>query len=159
MIDKKRIIALDVGDKTIGIAMSDPLRITAQGLETYERIGIKKDTDYILSLIKEYNCGILVIGLPLNLNGTDSIQTEKVRSFREKLENKLRSNGLSNVIVDWQDERFTTVIAEDILIAADVSREKRKTVIDKQAAVVILQDYMARLENLSTISSEDDERG
>ena len=159
MIDKKRIIALDVGDKTIGIAMSDPLRITAQGLETYERIGIKKDTDYILSLIKENNCGVLVIGLPLNLNGTDSIQTEKVRLFREKLENKLRSNGLSNVIVDWQDERFTTVIAEDILIAADVSREKRKTVIDKQAAVVILQNYMARLENLSTISSEDDERG
>lgn len=159
MIDKKRIIALDVGDKTIGIAMSDPLRITAQGLETYERIGIKKDTDYILSLIKENNCGVLVIGLPLNLNGTDSIQTEKVRAFREKLENKLRSNGLSNVIVDWQDERFTTVIAEDILIAADVSREKRKTVIDKQAAVVILQNYMARLENLSTISSEDDERG
>lgn len=159
MTDKQRILALDVGDKSIGIAMSDPLRITAQGLETYERIGIKKDTDYILSLIKDNNCDTLVIGLPLNLNGSDSIQTEKVRAFREKIENKLRSNGLSNVTVDWQDERFTTVIAEDILIAADVSREKRKTVIDKQAAVVILQNYMARLENLLSVSSADDERG
>lgn len=144
----KRIMALDVGDKTIGIAVSDELLITAQGLETYERIGIKKDTDYLMSLIKEKDCGTLVLGLPLNLNGTDSIQTEKVRNFRDKLENKLRSNGLAHVNIEWQDERFTTVIAEDILIAADVSREKRKKVIDKQAAVVILQSYMDRLSNL-----------
>ena len=121
MIKKKRIMALDVGDKTIGIALTDELQITAQGLETYNRIGIKKDTDYILSLLKEKDCGTLVIGLPLNLDGTDSIQTEKVRGFREKLENKMKSNSLAYVQVDWQDERYSTVEAEDVLIAANLS--------------------------------------
>lgn len=143
----KRIIALDMGDKTIGIAISDPLLITAQGLETYERIGIKRDTDYILNLLKEYDCETLVIGLPLNLNGSDSIQTEKVRDFRIKLENKAKSNSLSHIQFKWQDERFTTVIAEDVLIKGNVSREKRKKVIDKQAAVLILQSYLDRLKN------------
>ena len=138
----ERIMALDVGDKTIGVAVSDPLGITAQGITTIERIGIKKDTQKVLDYMKEYDCGALVIGLPLNLKGEDSIQTEKVREFREKLENKMRSNGMGKIPIHWQDERFTTVIAEDVLIAADLSREKRKKVIDKQAAVVILQSYL-----------------
>ena len=140
----KRKIGLDVGDKTIGIAISDPLGITAQGIMTYERIGIKKDTDKIIELIKEYDCDTVVIGLPLNLNGSDSIQTEKVREFRTKLENKLRSTGggLEKIEFQWEDERFTTVIAEGVLIAADVSRENRKKVIDKQAAIIILQSYL-----------------
>lgn len=143
-----RTLALDVGDKTIGIAISDELGIIAQGLMTYERIGVKKDTNKILELVQEYKVGTVVIGLPLNLNGTDSIQTEKVRDFRTKLENKFRStgSGLQNTIFEWQDERFTTIIAEDVLIAADLSREKRKQVIDKQAAVVILQSYLDRKE-------------
>lgn len=145
MEKEKRILSLDVGDKTIGIAITDPLLITAQGVETYERVGIKKDTEYILNLIKEKDCGTVVLGLPVNLNGTDSVQTEKVRFFREKLENKLRSNALSHIKVDWQDERFTTVIAEDVLIMGNVSRDKRKEVIDKQAAVVILQSYLEKL--------------
>ena len=139
----KRKLALDVGDKTIGVAVSDPLGITAQGLTTIERIGIKKDTDKVVALIREYDCDTVVIGLPLNLNGSDSIQTEKVREFRSRLENKLRSNALAYICVDWQDERFTTVIAEDVLIAADLSRAKRKKVIDKQAAVLILQSWLA----------------
>ncbi|MBQ1390594.1 MAG: Holliday junction resolvase RuvX [Firmicutes bacterium] len=139
----KRKLALDVGDKTIGVAVSDPLGITAQGLTTIERIGIKKDTDKVVALIREYDCDTVVIGLPLNLNGSDSIQTEKVREFRSRLENKLRSNALAHICVDWQDERFTTVIAEDVLIAADLSRAKRKKVIDKQAAVLILQSWLA----------------
>ena len=151
MIKKKRIMALDVGDKTIGIALTDELQITAQGLETYNRIGIKKDTDYILSLLKEKDCGTLVIGLPLNLDGTDSIQTEKVRGFREKLENKMKSNSLAYVQVDWQDERYSTVEAEDVLIAANLSREERKKVIDKQAAIVILQSYMDRIEHMEKL--------
>lgn len=147
MTKKKRIMALDVGTKTIGIALTDELLITAQGLETYKRISIKKDTDYIISLIKEKDCGTLVIGLPLNLDGTDSVQTEKVRGFREKLENKMRSNALAHVLVDWQDERYSTVEAEEVLIAANLSREERKKVIDKQAAIVILQSYMDRMEH------------
>jgi len=137
-----RKIALDVGDKTIGVALSDELGLTGQGLMTIERIGIKKDTDAVLALIREYSCDTVVVGLPLNLNGTDSVQTEKVRAFREKLENKLRSSGMADVRVVWQDERFTTVIAEDVLISADVSRKKRKEVIDKQAAVLIMQSWL-----------------
>ena len=139
---KPRKIALDVGDKTIGTALSDELGLTGQGLTTIERIGIKKDTDAVVSLIKEYRCDTVVIGLPLSLDGTDSVQTEKVRAFRTKLENKLRSSGMQDVRIVWQDERFTTVIAEDVLKSADLSREKRKKVIDKQAAVLIMQSWL-----------------
>lgn len=137
-----RILALDVGDKTIGVAVTDPLNIFAQGVTTIERIGIKKDTTEVLNYIKKYECDTLVIGLPTNLSGHDTVQTEKVREFRRRMENKLRSSGMSNVKVDWQDERFTTSIAESVLIQADVKRAKRKEVIDKQAAVIILQSYL-----------------
>ena len=139
-----RAIALDVGDKTIGIAVSDPLMITAQGIQTIERIGIRKDADKILKLIKELNCTTVVIGLPLNLDGSDSVQTQKVRDFRTMLENKMRSTAMKGIDVTYQDERFTTKIAESVLIDADVSRKKRKVVIDKQAAVIILQSYLDR---------------
>ncbi len=143
-----KIIALDVGDKTIGVALSDDLMITAQGLMTIERIGIRKDTGKVMDLIKEYGCDTVVIGLPKNLNGSDSIQTEKVYEFKEMLENKMRSTGLSQIPIVWQDERFTTLMAEKVLIEADVSRKKRKDVIDKQAAVLILQGYLDRLRNM-----------
>ncbi|WP_027398593.1 Holliday junction resolvase RuvX [Anaerovorax odorimutans] len=140
-----KIIALDVGDKTIGVALSDELLITAQGLMTISRIGIRKDCDKVINLVKEHNCTTIVIGLPKNLNGTDSIQTEKVYEFKEMLENKMRSTGITNVGIIYQDERFTTVMAEKVLIAADISRKKRKDVIDKQAAVIILQSYLDRV--------------
>ena len=91
-----RKIALDVGDKTVGIALSDELGITAQGLMTLERVGIRKDTGKILDLVKEYQCDTIVIGLPKKLDGTDSIQTEKVYEFRTMLENKMRSTGMKN---------------------------------------------------------------
>ena len=139
----KRIMALDVGDKTIGVAVSDSLLITAQGVTTIERVGIKKDTTKVMDLIKEYDCGTLVIGLPKKLDGTDSIQTEKVYEFKEKMENKLRSSGMGEVTIEYQDERLTTVMAEKVLIEADLSRKRRKEVIDKQAAVLILQSYLA----------------
>lgn len=140
-----RKIALDVGDKTIGVALSDVLEITAQGLLTIERIGIRKDTGKVLDLVREYECDTIVIGLPKNLNGSDSIQTQKVRDFRTMLENKMRSTGIKDIKVVWQDERLTTVQAEKVLIEADVSRKKRKGVIDKQAAVIIMQSYLDRL--------------
>lgn len=138
-----RAISLDVGDKTIGVALSDSLGITANGLMTIERVGIRKDADKVLALVKEYDCDTIVVGLPLNLDGSDSIQTQKVRDFRKMLENKMMSTGVKNVSVEFQDERFTTKMAEDVLIEADVSREKRKRVIDKQAAVIILQSWLA----------------
>ena len=137
-----RKLGLDVGDKTIGVAVSDLLDLTAQGVTTIERVGIKKDTGKVMEYIKEYDCDTVVIGLPKKLDGTDSPQTEKVYEFRTRLENKLRSSGLANVKLEYYDERLTTVMAEKVLIEADVSRRKRKDVIDKQAAVLILQGYL-----------------
>ncbi len=137
-----RAISLDVGDKTIGVAISDPLGISANGLMTMERIGIRKDADKVLSLVKEYDCDTIVIGLPLNLDGSNSVQTQKVRDFKKMLDNKMMSTALKGVQTVFQDERFTTVIAENVLIEADISRKKRKRVIDKQAAVIILQSWL-----------------
>ncbi|MEG0392809.1 MAG: Holliday junction resolvase RuvX [Anaerovoracaceae bacterium] len=141
----KRKIALDVGDKTIGVAVSDALQITAQGVTTIERVGIRKDTTKVLDYVKEYDCDTIVIGLPKRLDGTDSPQTEKVYEFRTMLENKMKSTGMKDIAVVFQDERLTTVMAERVLIEGDVRRSKRKEVIDKQAAVLIMQGYLSSL--------------
>ena len=140
-----RKIALDVGDRTIGVAVSDPLGVTAQGITTIERVGIRKDAGKVMDYIREYDCDTVVIGLPRMLDGSDSPQTEKVYEFQRMLENKMRSSGMAQVKTELWDERFTTVIAERVLIEADVSRRKRKDVIDKQAAVIILQSYLDSL--------------
>lgn len=140
-----KALALDVGTKTIGVAVSDALLITAQGVKTIERVGARKDADQVIALLKELECDTVIIGLPINLNGTDSIQTEKVKEFRVLLENKMRSTGLSNIKIEYEDERFTTLIAERVLIEGDVSRKNRKKVIDKQAAIVILQGYLDKI--------------
>ena len=137
-------LALDVGDKTIGVAVSDALNITAQGVTTIERVGIRKDAGKVMDYIKEFDCDTVVIGLPKKLDGTDSPQTEKVYEFKTMLENKMRS-GMGNVNLTYYDERLTTVMAEKVLIEADVSRRGRKKVIDKQAAVIILQGYLDSL--------------
>ena len=139
---KRKIMALDVGDKTIGVAVSDALLLTAQGITTIDRIGIRKDTAKVLELIKEHNCGTLIIGLPLNLDGTDSVQTENVKDFKLMMDNKLMSSGMKDVKTKFQDERFTTVMAEKVLIEADMSRKKRKKVIVIQGGVLILQSYL-----------------
>ena len=138
-------LALDVGDKTIGVAVSDALNITAQGVTTIERVGIRKDSGKVMDYIREFGCDTVVIGLPKKLDGTDSPQTEKVYEFKTMLENKMRSSGMADVKIEFYDERLTTVTAEKVLIEADVSRGKRKKVIDKQAAVIILQGYLASL--------------
>ena len=138
-------IALDVGDKTIGVAVSDALNITAQGVTTIERVGIRKDAGKVMDYIKEHDCDTVVVGLPKRLDGTDSPQTEKVYEFKTMLENKMKSVGMKDIDVVFYDERLTTVMAEKVLIEADVSRSKRKKVIDKQAAVIILQSYLDSL--------------
>lgn len=140
-----RTIGLDVGDKTIGVAVSDPLGITAQGITTIERVGIRKDSGKVIDYIKKYECDTVVMGLPLSMSGEDSEQTIMVREFRTMLENKMKSTGIKGVKVVWQDERLTTVQAERIMIQADVRRNKRKEVIDKQAAVIILQSFLDTL--------------
>ena len=139
---KKRIVALDIGTKRIGVAVSDPLGITAQGLTVIERVGIRKDCDKIMDLIKEYECDVVVIGLNKRLDGSDTPQTEKVYEFKRMLENKMRSSKMGHIPIVFQDERLSTTEAEKILIEADVSRKERKKVIDKQAAVIILQRYL-----------------
>ena len=143
-----RILGLDVGNKTVGVAVSDPLGVIATGVTTIERVGIRKDAGKVIDYIKEYDCDTVVIGLPLNLDGSDSVQTQNVRDFRTMLENKLKSSGpLSKVKVEWQDERYSTVEAEEVLIEANMSREDRKKIIDRQAAIVILQRYLDRMPN------------
>ena len=138
-----RILGLDVGSKTVGVAVSDPLGVIATGVDTIERVGIRKDTGRVIDYIKEYDCDTVVIGLPVNLKGEDTLSTERAREFKSMLENKLKSSGpLSKVKVVWQDERFSTTEAEQVLIDANMSREDRKKIIDKQAAVVILQRYL-----------------
>ena len=135
-----RIMGLDVGDKTIGVALSDPLGWTAQGLKTVQRTGIKKDLQKLGEIIKEYNVKKIVVGLPKNMDGTTGPQCQKVLEFNERLGKRF-----SDIeIIQW-DERLTTVAAERTLIEADVSRKKRKEVIDKIAAVHILQGYLDRI--------------
>lgn len=142
-----RKLGLDVGDKTVGVAVSDELDITAQGVTTIDRVGIRKDAGKVMDYVREYDCDTVVMGLPINLDGSDSVQTEKVREFRTMLENKMRSSGMADVKVEWQDERFTTVIAERVLMEANMKRKSRKEVVDKQAAIIILQSYMDRVKN------------
>ena len=141
-----RILGLDVGSRTVGVAVSDPLGIIATGVTTIERVGIRKDTGKVIDYIRESDCSTVVIGLPLNLEGEDTLSTGRAREFRRMLENKLKSSGpLSKVKVEWQDERYSTAEAEEVLIAADMSREDRKKIIDRQAAIVILQRYLDRM--------------
>ena len=137
-----RILGLDIGDKTVGVAVSDPLFLTAQGVTTIERVGIRKDTSKVLDYIKEYDVSLVVAGLPLMLSGEDSPQTAKVREFVTMLQNKLKSSGMQKVEVVFQDERFTTKMSEAVLMEAGVRRENRKQHLDRMAAQIILQSYM-----------------
>jgi putative holliday junction resolvase len=142
-----RKLALDVGDATIGVAVSDQLGIIAQGLTTIERVGIRKDAGKVLDLIREYECDTVILGLPRNMDGTEGLQCQKVREFKSMLENKMHSTGMGNITIAYEDERLTTVMAERVLISGDVRREDRKKVIDKQAAIIILQSYLERNNN------------
>jgi len=129
-----RIMGLDVGDKTIGVAVSDPLGWTAQGVEVIRRDG--REMARLVELVGKFEVQKLVVGLPLNMNGTLGPQGEKVLAFIEKLKKSL------NLPVDTWDERLSTVASEKILLAADVSRAGRRKVIDKMAAAFILQGYL-----------------
>jgi len=131
-----RIIGLDVGDKTIGVAVSDGLGLTAQGLPTIRRIGYARDFAALKLYIEEYEAGEIVVGLPKNMDGSLGPQAEKVMVFVEKMK------GAFDLPVVLIDERLTTAFAERALIEGDVSRAKRKKVIDMLAAQGILQTYL-----------------
>ena len=131
-----RIMGLDIGDKTIGVAVSDLMGMTAQGIKTIKRTSKKNDIEEIKQIIKEKQVNLIVSGLPKNMNGTVGPQGEKVQKFCELI---IEETGLE---IEFWDERLTTVAAEKTLITADVSRKKRKNVIDMMAAVLILQGYL-----------------
>ena len=132
-----RILGLDVGDRTIGIAASDALLFTAQGVETIRRTYLERDLERLGQLVDEYEADTLVVGLPKNMDGTQGERCEIVRSFADEIRKVL-----PQVKIIFWDERLSTVAAAKSLIAADVSRAKRKKVIDKMAAVFILQGYL-----------------
>lgn len=134
-----RILGLDFGSKTVGVAVSDGLLLTAQGVETIERKDenkLRKTCARIEELIGEYEITEIVLGLPKNMNNTEGERVEKTKAFGEMLE---RRTGLP---VHYWDERLTTVAAEQILMESGVRRENRKAVIDKVAAGLILQGYL-----------------
>lgn len=132
-----RIMALDVGDVRIGVAVSDLMGIIANPLETYTRKGdIDKDVGYIVALAKSHEVSLFVSGLPLGLNGQENDQTRKTREFIDAL------TAATDIPVKFMDERFTTLSAERVLIQGNVRRENRKKVIDKVAATIILQNYL-----------------
>ncbi len=132
-----RTLALDVGDRRIGVAVSDALGITAQGLETYWRTeSTKKDVAYIVAMLARYAPCRLLLGLPKNMNGTIGEQGEKVQRFAASIQKEWDGE------LVYFDERLTTMAARRVLLEADVSRSKQKKVIDKMAAVIILQGWM-----------------
>ena len=132
-----RALALDIGDKTIGVAASDLLGLTAQGVETIQRTSNKDDLKRLGELVKNFEATTFIIGLPKNMDGTEGARCELVRKFAAKI-----SAAFPEVKQIFWDERLSTVAATKTLIAADLSRRKRKKVIDKMAAVYILQGWL-----------------
>lgn len=134
----RKLLGLDVGDSKIGVALSDALGYTAQGMTTFKRRSLWQDLRYLQRLIVEHDVEEVVIGLPLKMNGTRSAQTEKVLAFCDFLSQHL------NVPVRTWDERLTTVQAIKILKRGHISRKHRAPLVDKIAAVIILQGYLDR---------------
>ena len=131
-----RILCLDIGDKYIGVAVSDALGITAQGVGTLKRNNNDDDILEIIKMVQKYNAEKIIVGLPKNMNGSLGPQGKKVIEFVDILKEKIEIP-----VIEW-DERLSTKSAEKILLEGNVSRKKRKRVIDKVAAVFILQNYL-----------------
>lgn len=129
-------MALDVGDVRIGIAVSDPMGVIANPLETYTRTNLAKDVRHIADLAASKEASLIVSGLPLDLKGRETEQARKTREFIDALRAEC------DIPVEYLDERFTTLSAEWLLIEGNVRRENRKKVIDKVAATIILQNYL-----------------
>ena len=139
-----RILGIDYGDARCGIAITDPLNITAQGLETINCEGsdkiVLKRLDEILN---NYEVDTIVIGMPLNMNGTESERAEKTRKFIHKL--KCKYNSLK---IEWIDERLTTVAAHKTMNELEINKHKKKNIVDTISAVYILEAYLNKLKNL-----------
>ncbi|MDD3947611.1 MAG: Holliday junction resolvase RuvX [Clostridia bacterium] len=131
-----RKAAFDIGDVRIGIATSDMLGIIASGYETYTRKGDESDYRYLADFCRDKQVDTIVVGLPINMDGTEGERVQKTREFVHKL------SAFTDIKTVFQDERLTTVQAERILIQSGVRRDKRKQVIDKVAATIILQSFL-----------------
>jgi len=147
-MEGKRILAIDYGTKRIGIALSDELGWTAQPLETLNRRTLDRDIAHIASLVGTHEVGQVLLGFPIQLDGREGPAIQAMREFQVRLE-----EGIPVPVILW-DERLTTKAAEDLLIAADVSRKKRKGIVDRIAASILLQSYLASLEPAPKIGPE-----
>ena len=133
----QRVLAFDVGEKRIGVAVSDPLGFSAQGVETYTRVDdTEADVQHLLDIAARYRPCKLLFGMPRNMNGSYGMQAEATQAFADAVLQKWDGE------YDFAAERLTTMSAKRVLLEADVRRDKRKQVIDKLAAVIILQGYM-----------------
>ena len=132
-----RVICLDVGERRIGVAVSDLLDLTAQGVETIWTRGFERGAERVVTLCKQYESDRVLCGLPKNMDGSEGFQAERVRQFARKLEER----GLN---VRFEDERLTTKLATSLLIEGDVRRRQRRDVVDKLAATYILQSFLDR---------------
>lgn len=137
-----KIIALDVGTVRIGIATSDIMEIIASAYESYRRKNINDDVKHIAQLVTDLGAGLVVIGLPLKMDGTEGQSVEMAKAFGEELEKVIK------VPICYQDERLSTVTAQKILIEAGMRREKRKDKVDSLAATIILQTYLDKKSNM-----------
>lgn len=142
-----RVLGLDIGSKRIGIAVSDELGLTAQGVETLVRKHLDSDLERIAGLVEKFAVEEVVVGLPYNMDGTEGPQARTVRQMINLIAARVQIP-----VQEW-DERLSTVAAERALLEADMSRSKRRKVIDKVAAVIILQGYLDRLHAGSSLSS------
>ncbi len=131
-----RILALDVGSRTLGLAVSDPLGITAQGLETLRRRNLRSDLEHLERLLQQYQVAELVVGHPLRLSGQPGAQAEKVEAFAERLRTRFR------LPVHLWDERLTSAQANRLLRETDMSIRRRGQVVDRLAATLILQSFL-----------------
>lgn len=136
----ERVIALDLGDVRMGVAVSDPTGTIAQPLEVYRRVGYHPDCQYVLSLSRRFDTRRILLGLPLNMDGTEGAQAGKVRAFGGVL-------AAAGLAVEYQDERMTTLTAERALLQGDMRREDRRQTVDKVAAAVILEQWLAAAAN------------
>jgi putative Holliday junction resolvase len=134
--EAKRILCLDMGEKRIGLAVSDPLGITAHGLEVWTRRNRRDDLDHFLAVGQDYQVQLIVVGLPRHLDGRPGAAAAEILEFAGAL-----GEALGVEVIPW-DERLTTAAAERMLIEADVSRRRRRKVVDQVAAVLILQSYL-----------------
>jgi len=133
-----RVLGLDVGEKTIGVAVSDGLGITAQGVTTIRRQSFDRDFTALEKIIEEYEAVEIVIGLPKMMDGTEAVQSGKVREFAAKIEKRF------SLPITFVDERLSTALVQKMMIEGGVRREKRREVVDMLAAQIILQSYIDR---------------